>query len=144
MLKEEIESVKLYLKIEKVRFEDRLEFNLNIPKKCEGILIPNMILQPLIENAIKHGVYESNETVEINLSCTIKDNFVEIKVSNNYDPTSVSNIGEGIGLSNINSRLKLIYEKTNLVSITKSDSIFTVLLIIPIEEVSNKDFSDDK
>ncbi len=143
LLKEEIESVNLYLKIEKVRFEERLEFNLDIPKECEGILIPNMILQPLVENAIKHGVYESSDKVEINLTCEIKEKFVEIKVSNNYDPTSVSNIGEGIGLSNINSRLKLIYNKTNLVSITKSDNVFTVLLIIPIEDFAIKDFSNE-
>jgi len=142
-LKEEIESVNLYLKIEKVRFEERLEFILDIPKECEGILIPNMILQPLVENAIKHGVYESSDKVEINLTCEIKEKFVEIKVSNNYDPTSVSNIGEGIGLSNINSRLKLIYNKTNLVSITKSDNVFTVLLIIPIEDFAIKDFSNE-
>ncbi len=137
LLKEEIESVKLYLKIEKVRFEDRLVFNLNVPEECEGILIPNMILQPLVENAIKHGVYETSEKVEINLSCEIKEKIVEIKVSNNYDPTSISNIGEGIGLSNINSRLKLIYKKTNLVSIIKSENIFTVLLLIPIKDSIN-------
>ena len=135
-LKEEIESIELYLKIEKVRFEDRLAFVFDISNECKDILIPNMILQPLIENAIKHGVYESSENVKINLSCEIKEKFVEIKVSNTYDPSSVSNLGEGIGLSNINSRLKLIYKKTNLVSITKSGNIFTVLLLIPIEDSS--------
>lgn len=134
LLKEEIESIELYLKIEKVRFEDRLEFDIDIPEGCKDILIPNMILQPLIENAIKHGVYESSENIKINLSCEKKEKFVEIKVSNTYDPSSVSNFGEGIGLSNINSRLKLIYKRTNLVSITKSDNIFTVLLLIPIED----------
>lgn len=134
LLKEEIESIELYLKIEKVRFEDRLEFDFDIPEGCKDILIPNMILQPLIENAIKHGVYESSENIKINLSCEKKEKFVEIKVSNTYDPSSVSNFGEGIGLSNINSRLKLIYKRTNLVSITKSDNIFTVLLLIPIED----------
>lgn len=143
LLKEEIESIMLYLKIEKVRFEDRLEFEFNIPEGCYNIFIPNMILQPLIENAIKHGVYESSENVNVNLSCEIKEKFVEIKISNTYDPSSVSNIGEGIGLSNINSRLKLIYKRTNLVSITKSNNIFTVLLLIPVEDLSNEDFGND-
>ncbi len=142
-LKEEIESIKLYLKIEKVRFEKRLEFNLDIKEDCEDVLIPNMILQPLIENAIKHGVYESSDRVDINLSCSRKENFVEIKISNNFDPSAVSNIGEGIGLSNINSRLKLIYKRTNLVSITKADNVFTVLLLIPLDDFSIKDFSND-
>jgi len=144
LLKEEIESIMLYLKIEEVRFEDRLEFEFDIPEGCNDIFIPNMILQPLIENAIKHGVYESSENVKINLSCEIKENFVEIKISNTYDPTSISNIGEGIGLSNINSRLKLIYKRTNLVSITKADNIFTVLLLIPIVDLFIEDSSNDK
>ncbi|MCF6271405.1 MAG: histidine kinase [Melioribacteraceae bacterium] len=142
-LKEEIESIELYLKIEKVRFEKRLEFNLDITEECKDILIPNMILQPLIENAIKHGVYESSERVEITLSCRRKENIVEIKISNNYDPSAVSNIGEGIGLSNINRRLKLIYQRTNLVSITKLDNIFSVLLLIPIDDSAIKDFSNE-
>jgi len=140
LLKDEIESINLYLKIEKVRFEKRLQINLDIPEECEGILIPNMILQPLVENAIKHGVYESSENVDINISCEIKENFVEITISNTFDPSSVSNLGEGIGLSNINSRLKLIYKRTNLVSITKSDNIFKVLLLIPKEDLSKEDF----
>ncbi len=133
-LKEEIESINLYLKIEKVRFEKRLQFTLDISEECGEILIPNMILQPLVENAIKHGVYESSDNVEIILSCELIDKFVEIKISNTFDPSAVSNLGEGIGLSNINSRLKLIYKKTNLVSVTKSDNIFTVLLLIPNED----------
>ena len=56
---QELDNNKLYLSIEKVRFGERLDFVMNISERCEEHEIPNMILQPIIENAIKHGVYES-------------------------------------------------------------------------------------
>ncbi len=133
-LDEELKNIELYLKIEKVRFEDSLEFSLNLSKECKNVLLPNMILQPLIENCIKHGVYESSETVKINLSCEQKSNYLEIIISNNYDSSFANKSGNGIGLQNINSRLKLIYNKPDLISIRKKDGIFTVILLIPIEE----------
>ncbi len=137
-LNEELKNIELYLKIEKVRFEDRLEFNLNLSEECKNMLIPNMILQPLIENCIKHGVYESSETISINLNCEQKNNYLEINISNNYDSTFANKNSQGIGLQNINSRLKLIYNKPNLISIKKRDNIFTVILLIPIEESFNE------
>ncbi len=134
-LEEELKNIELYLKIEKVRFEERLEFNLNLLEECNSLQLPNMILQPLIENCIKHGVYESSETININLSCKRNNNYLEINISNNYDSNFANKKGEGIGLQNINSRLKLIYNKSNLISIKKRDNVFTVILLIPIEEI---------
>jgi LytS/YehU family sensor histidine kinase len=132
-IEDEIKNIELYLKIEKVRFGNRLDFFLNLSEECKNILIPNMILQPLIENCIKHGVYESSDTIRIDFNCLQKENYLEITISNNYDPKLANKRGEGIGLQNINSRLKLIYNKPNLISIKKLDNIFTVILLIPIE-----------
>ena len=131
-LKEEIENIKLYLEIEKVRFGERLEFILNISDDCEKFEIPNMILQPIVENAIKHGVYESIDKVTINFNCKLEGENISITVSNNFDPTSVSDIGEGIGLKNIRDRLNLIYKRTDLISISKESDLFEVSLLIPI------------
>lgn len=133
-LQEEIKNIKLYLQIEKVRFEDRLEFNLDLSEDCKDKLIPNMILQPLIENSIKHGVYESENIISVNLTCKQNGNYLELHISNNYDAAYSNPRGEGIGLQNINSRLKLIYNKSNLISIKKNDNIFTVILLIPVEK----------
>ncbi|MEN8194789.1 MAG: histidine kinase, partial [Bacteroidota bacterium] len=131
-LSEELENVKLYLEIEKVRFDDRFEFNMNISDNCENYEIPNMILQPIVENAIKHGVYESIEKVIINFDCILENNFLIITVTNNFDPTAVSNIGEGIGLKNINDRLKLMYNRSNLITTKNEEKLFIVTLQIPI------------
>lgn len=131
-LNEEVENIKLYLEIEKVRFGERLDFKINISDKCEEYEIPNMILQPIIENAIKHGVYESIDKVTITFTCKLEGEFISITISNNFDPTSISDIGEGIGLKNIRNRLNLIYNRSDLISISKDSNLFKVSLQIPI------------
>lgn len=138
-LSEEISNAKLYLEIEKVRFADRLEFIEQITGYCSDFEVPSMILQPLFENCIKHGVYESIEKVVINLSCQIEKDYLKITVSNNFDPESVSSKGEGIGLRNIRSRLKLIYNQEGLLVFKKENNIFTVNIFIPIANKENQD-----
>lgn len=138
-LKQEIANAKLYLDIEKIRFDDKFEFTENLSKECETVEVPSMILQPLFENAIKHGVYESLEKVTINLSCERSGEYMLIKVENDFDPTAVSQKGEGIGLENIKLRLGLIYKQDNLLTFSKSKNTFTVKLYIPIskKEIEN-------
>lgn len=131
-LGEEINNAKLYLDIEKIRFSDKFEFVENVKNECKDLEVPSMILQPLFENAIKHGVYESLENVTIKLSCGIEKEYFKITVENNYDPESVPRKGEGIGIKNIKSRLKLIYDQENLLTVDKTDHVFKVNIFIPV------------
>ena len=131
-LGEEINNAKLYLDIEKVRFADKFEFVEEIKQECKELEVPSMILQPLFENAIKHGVYESLEKVIIKLSCGMDSDYFKIIVENNFDPESVPRKGEGIGIKNIKNRLKLIYNQDNLVKVEKLNNLFRVNLYIPI------------
>lgn len=139
-LNEEIANAKLYLDIEKVRFEERLEFIEDIDKYCSETEVPSMILQPLFENAVKHGVYESIDKVVIKLTCRQEKDYLKISVTNNFDPESVSSKGEGIGLKNIRSRLKLIYNQENLLTSKKENNFFMVDIFIPflIKEGQNE------
>ena len=130
-LAEEIKNIELYLEIEKVRFGDKLIFEKKLNPECDEGLIPNMILQPLFENAVKHGVYESTEPIHIELSCLGSDRGLEITLRNNYDPVQVSPRGAGIGLKNVRNRLLLIYSKDELLKVHQSEGIFEVKLIIP-------------
>lgn len=130
-LSEEISNAKLYLDIEKVRFDDKFDFVEEVEKECGELEIPSMILQPLFENAIKHGVYESLEKVIIKMKCKPEKDFLKITVENNFDPESVSRRGEGIGIKNIQNRLKLIYNQDNLVTVEKLNGIFRVSIFIP-------------
>ncbi|MGD8780390.1 MAG: histidine kinase [Ignavibacteria bacterium] len=133
-LTEEIKNARLYLEIEKVRFEDKFEYIENISEACEKIKVPSMILQPIFENAIKHGVYESIEKVIITLTCKEENNYLKITVENNFDIDAVPRKGEGIGLQNIKNRLKLIYNHENLITYSKEKNIFRVNIYIPLQK----------
>ena len=128
---DEIKNIELYLQIEKIRFGEKLIFEKEISKVCEAGLIPNMILQPLFENAVKHGVYESTEPITIKMSCQSAGGNMEIRIRNNFDNLQVSRKGAGIGLRNVRNRLMLIYGRDDLVRILKSENEFEVILLIP-------------
>ena len=130
--KQELENNKLYLHIEKVRFGKKLNPVFDIKDECLKAEIPNMILQPLYENAIKYGVYEATEPVEVYTGCKIiKDGMLEITLRNTYDPDVLSKRGEGIGLRNIRERLQIIYGNPGLLKTEDNKKEFKVTLTIP-------------
>ena len=129
---DKLKNAKLYLEIEKIRFGDKFNYTENISSGCMELEVPNMILQPIFENAIKHGVYESIEPVTINFKCEEQLEYMKITITNNYDVEAVSRKGEGIGLSNIQSRLRMIYNQENLIKFSKNDGIYTVTIFIPL------------
>jgi sensor histidine kinase YesM len=130
-LSNEMKNSRLYLEIEKVRFGDRLVLDFDIDVPCQEMKIPNLILQPIYENAIKHGVHKSLEPVVIKTKAELKNNNLSIQISNNFDRDAITPKGQGIGLRNITERLNLIYGRTNLLSITKTDLNFIVKLELP-------------
>jgi LytS/YehU family sensor histidine kinase len=134
-LKDELANIKLYLSIEKIRFGKKLNTVFNVEENCHSFQIPNMILQPLFENAIKYGVYEAIEPVTITTCCKSEGHHVLIAIENEYDGGSVKNRGEGIGLRNIKQRLELIYGNTELFRITDTKTSFKVELLLPKPEM---------
>lgn len=133
-LDKEIANIKLYLEIEKIRFGNRLNFELNCNEECLSTQVPAMILQPLFENAIKHGVYESLETITISLNGEKNKGFLELVLTNNFDVTARKVKGEGIGLRNTQERLLLIYRRRDLLVIEKIEDTFKVTIKIPQNE----------
>ncbi len=129
-LKEEIEHIMLYLDIEKIRFGERLSYNFQIDNICRDFPVPTMLLQPLFENAIKHGVYESTEEVTISFECRPVNEGLWIKLSNNFDPEAPPRKGNQMGLRNISSRLKLIYQRDDLLKINKSQNQYDVIITL--------------
>ena len=132
-LSEELKNIRLYLDIERIRFEDKFEYVEETDDGCSIVEIPSMILQPLFENAIKHAVYETLDKVTLKLSCKIQNGFLKIVVQNNFDEEGIVKKGAGVGLKNIEERLKLIYHQNNLLDVKKEKGIFEVTLYIPIE-----------
>ncbi len=131
-IREELKNIKLYLEIEKIRFEDKFDYIEDLSDGCLDTQIPAMILQPLFENAIKHAVYESLEKVTLKLTCVKKDNFMQITLENNFEPGNLTQRGAGIGLKNIHDRLELIYGLPNLIDVRRDGNMFRVKLFIPV------------
>ncbi len=127
----ELDNIKLYLSIEKVRFGRKLNAEFEIDPVCLEAEIPNMILQPLFENAIKYGVYETTDQVIIKTTCTCEGNAIKISILNDYDASSIKRKGEGIGLRNIRKRMEIIYNQPDLIKITDRKTCFEVQLVIP-------------
>ncbi|GBD87617.1 sensor histidine kinase YpdA [bacterium BMS3Abin03] len=134
-LHEELKNIRLYLDIERIRFEDKFEYEEKINEGCGHFEIPSMILQPLFENAIKHAVYETLDRVTLKLKCCLQDEFLKIELENNYDESAVPKRGAGVGLKNIHDRLKLIYHRDDLMKISNGNGIFNVTLYIPLAEI---------
>lgn len=130
-LQDELHNINLYLDIEKTRFGDKLNFSIEVPEGCRTKLLPNMILQPLIENSIKHGVYESTEPITIWVTCEEEGNSMKITIRNNFDPESRSKKGTGMGLKNIQNRLKIIYQADYLMKFSRENNIFSVSVSFP-------------
>jgi len=130
-LDHELANIQRYLAIEKIRFGEKLKLHQEINPEAQKLLIPQLILQPLLENAIKFGVYEATEQVFIKISATYHNHTLFVEVENSFDPESRQAKGDGVGLNNIRERLKLIYNRVNLMKVNKTDHIFKVTLIIP-------------
>lgn len=117
-LEMELEQVKAYFNIEKARFGDKISLNIDVDENVKNINIPSLIIQPLVENSIKHGLLKKREGGFVNIiakkenkGCliTIEDNGVGIdqKIIDNLD----DRIDKNIGLKNVHNRIKLIYGK---------------------------------
>jgi two-component system, LytTR family, sensor kinase len=134
-LAEELENCMLYLEIEKTRFGNKLLFEKQIPEEGKVVPVPNMILQPLLENAIKYGVCESTEPVTISIQCEKENpNYFRICISNTFDSGSTVKKGQGIGIRNVKERLYLVFGKKDLIKISDTHNLFTVNLYIPITD----------
>lgn len=132
-LSEEIQYLQLYLDIEKVRFGHRMTTEITIDEEVLDCMVPNLILQPLVENAIKFGLYDTVEEMTINISAKITEgNYVEICISNPFDPETTDPVrGVGFGLNSVSRRLFLLFERSDLLYTSVNNNIFSSCIKIP-------------
>ena len=107
-LRDEIEAVQNYLAIEKIRFEDKLVVEFNIERKAEDFRVPSFLLNPLVENAIKHGLQTKAKPLEIKNSASVTDNKLLLEIANSGKLQNGAN-GNGIGLKNVRERLEKLF-----------------------------------
>ena len=108
-LRREVELINLYLDIQRVRFQDRLTVETNLSPATLNALVPSLLLQPLVENAIRHGVSKSSAPVRIELKSRLRDSTLELQVCDNGPGLSGEGSGDGVGLSNTRARLQQLY-----------------------------------
>ncbi len=132
-LHDEIQFLELYLDIEKVRFGNRLRTQLEISEEVGDYTVPSLILQPVVENAIKFGLYDTTEEVTIIIKAFVAENKLQIEVSNPFDPeTATGGKGTGFGLASVKRRLFLLYTRNDLLQTSVTGNIFITRLTIPI------------
>lgn len=137
---EEINAVSHYLEIQKMRFEDKLEYHIELDETAENILIPIFGLQTLVENAVKYGLKTYSGIVEILITVSRKEDYCEISVSNtgsywqkNSEDEKLNSTGTGTGLSNLKGRLDLLYGGKSHFQIKEEKGNVIATIQIPCE-----------
>ena len=134
----ELRHLELYLSIEQVRFGDRLIATLKVEEDSLQAPIPALLLQPIMENAIKFGLYGITSAVEIKLYVRMVEGDVEIIVTNPFDPEYKSaRKGTGFGLQSVTKRLQLLYGRTGLLSTHTQGNLFITRIILPSRHVQS-------
>ena len=122
----------LYLEIEKVRFGHRLQVEINIDSDNMNASLTPLLLQPIVENAIKFGLYDTVEDFTISISSHLENSYLHVQIKNPFDSdTQQANEGTGFGLSSIQRRLFLLYARNDLMTTEKKDNQFITTLKIP-------------
>lgn len=141
-LQNELKALMLYLEIEKVRFAERLEVVIDIAPDAEKALVPSLILQPLIENAIKYAIAKTEANGRIEIKAWIAGDDLCIEVADNgpkpFDPDNVKVSGSGVGLENTRERLKALYGKQFSFTLSANDPTGCVVrLRFPLQQAES-------
>ncbi len=135
---EEMEYIGLYLDIEKVRFSHRLNIDVKIAEETLSLRLPGTLLQPIVENAIKFGLYNTAAAITISLDVKLQHNHLVIRVQNPFDPEIKAAGGTGFGLTAIRRRLYLLFADERLLKTdVMEENIFVTTLKIPQQHDKN-------
>jgi sensor histidine kinase YesM len=133
-LSEELELVSSYLAIERIRFGPRLELEQDVDESARAYRVPPLLLQPLVENAVTHGIGNLLEGGVVRLAARRDGNRVQITVENRCDPDRPSRPGTGIGLANTRRRVATFYGDSARVEVEDEPERFRVTLVLPNDE----------
>ncbi len=132
LLEEELDHLRLYLDIEKVRFGHRMQVDIEFTDSALSMQIPPLLLQPIVENAIKFGLYGTIGEIIVEIRGKVENGLLHIEVKNPFDhETQNAGKGTGFGLSSVQRRLFLLFGRNDLLLIEKSNNRFVTRLKIP-------------
>ncbi|WP_296597609.1 sensor histidine kinase [Phenylobacterium sp.] len=131
-LEDELATIQAYLEIESVRFRDRLGVDFSCPDELRGAVVPSFILQPLIENAVKHGVSRASAAVTIRLEVARDGDDLVVLVEDDAERLGEPAKGAGVGLNNIRQRLGALYGARGVLQTTARERGFLALVRLPL------------
>ena len=130
-LEKEIEICKQYLGIESLRLGERLNVTWQIDDLSENVLVPPLILQPLLENAVYHGIEPSSQPGTITIDIHKKSESLEIVLSNPFIEQARQQSGNKMALANIKERLQLHFDAEARLVTRSEDGSFEVRIVLP-------------
>jgi two-component system, LytTR family, sensor kinase len=134
-LEEELQHLDLYLEIEKVRFGHRLSTEISKAMDGQQLQLPAMLLQPVVENAIKFGLYDTTGDITITIDAKKDDGHLVLQVTNPFDPETASpRKGTGFGLSSVQRRLYLLFARADLLETEVREQLFITTIKIPQQQ----------
>jgi signal transduction histidine kinase len=129
--REELQLARTYLDVERVRFGGRLRVEMNVDDACSDCQVPPLVLQPLIENAVKHGIATLVEGGTIKVEGHLNDGLLEVSVENAFDPEAPASRRHGLGLRNVRNRLETRFGGAARLTAHAGDRQFRAELVVP-------------
>jgi two-component system, LytTR family, sensor histidine kinase AlgZ len=129
--REELQLARTYLDVEQVRYGSRLRVEMNVDEACSDCLIPPLVLQPLIENAVKHGIATLVDGGTIRVEGHVNEGLLEVSVENGFDPESPAPRRHGLGLRNVRSRLETRFGPEATLTAKAHKNQFRAEMILP-------------
>lgn len=136
-VQDEVALATSFLEIERVRFGPRLRVRLSIDEEAKGLHVPPLLLQPLVENAVGHGIAHLVEGGEISITATRNGSRLTILVENPCDPDGPRYRGHGIGIQNVRSRLKTLFGPEARLDTTGSPEGFRAEIVLPADSTGS-------
>jgi sensor histidine kinase YesM len=139
-LRRELEYVKLYLAIEQVRFQDRMSVEMAVDPEVIDASVPHMVLQPIVENAIRHGIGGSSAAGQIRIGARRVNGNLEMKVQDDGPGLAADKEGQtrGIGLSNTRTRLRQLYGEAGSLTVENNENRgVTATIVLPCRQTTN-------
>ncbi|HEV2701885.1 MAG TPA: histidine kinase [Steroidobacteraceae bacterium] len=143
-LADELTLIDTFLAIEEVRFGNRLRRGLDVSEEALTMLVPALLLQPLVENAVHHGIAHLLSGGEIKVSAKVRGSLLDIVVQNSCDPDRPISRSTGLGLANVRGRVESMYGTRARMDVENEPETFKVLLALPATPVEAPSARSDR
>jgi hypothetical protein len=135
--REELELARTYLEVEQVRFGARLQIEMQVDDACADCQVPPLVLQPLIENAIKHGIATMVDGGIVRLEGHVENGNLAVRVENSFDPEAPSPRRHGLGLRNVRSRLQTRFGDAAHLHLAAEHDRFSAEMVFPCHRINS-------